>query len=541
MLQRSDGVFVLELNESLSRITMDATDDTGFITEAQFKSALKDFNQKESLETFGLVSGKIYFNNIDKTQWDQPNKGLVINKITGLLVYQSAIEYLANLFIISDFNKISSDSLKSKDNFLGLFNIFNNSLGGNTGTIRNILSLMIKMSQEQLRSQLNDLQAFGRSIYLFEENNKIIVFNNKTIEDIFFERTGLTIEQYLNVGLILFAFAINHPKITITDLDSENQNFKKIVSNELMGKFLTIHSGTINDLQIIDQTQNKNLNPENTKNRFNPLWIKPMVKFDENEYIVPSITAYIQSIFTGLYWWFDELFMNEKLGSNIPKTTFRDKFGKEMFEPYVGKILKDIYGDSAVTPEIMYSKPKKAFTDWVVVDGDDAYLFEVKAYQFSFEALQTGNLDLIVEEITKKLIHSTVKKINKKVLDIEIAPELAFLKGKNIIPVVVTYNIPLIDTSMYKKNIPTIVDEESRKTFEAFQGYFINIGDLEYFGCVSKIANLKDLLKLVQDKDSNFLSEVMKIYKDNKLTNKPISVRKYEEKMEYISKMTKAE
>lgn len=212
-----------------------------------------------------------------------------------------------------------------------------------------------------------------------------------------------------------------------------------------------------------------------------------------------------------------------------------------MFEPYVGKVLKDIYGEDAVKPEINYSKPDKAFTDWVVVDGDDAYLIEVKAYQFPFKTLQTGDLELVAKEITKKLIQDTVTKINKKVLDIETAPELAFLKDKNIIPVVVTYNVPLIDTSMYRKNIPTIVDEKSKKAFEAFQLYFMNINDLEYFGCISGLAKLKDVLKSIQDKDSNFLSEVMKVYKENDLTNKPISERKYEEKMDYIQEMIKPE
>jgi len=164
-------------------------------------------------------------------------------------------------------------------------------------------------------------------------------------------------------------------------------------------------------------------------------------------------------------------------------------------------------------------------------------LIEVKAYQFPFNTLQTGDLILISKEITKKLIQDTVTKINKKILDVQTAPELAFLKDKNIIPVVVTYNVPFIDTNMYRKNIETVVDEESRKSFDAFHGYFINISDLEYFGCVCKSTKLKDLLRTVQEKDSGFLPEVMKIYKENKLTNKPISERKYEEKMGYIQKM----
>ncbi len=538
MLRRPDGAFVLELNERLGAITVNTDNGKNFINEEQFKGALRDFDQKDSLINLGIISGRIYVG-IDHPQWERLGKGLIRHKIIGLFVHQSAIEYIANLFIISDFNKTASDSIKSKDNVLGLFNVYNNSLVIGSIESRSILSIMVAMWQEQFRSQSNDLQAFGRAIYLFEENSDIKIVNEKTLGEIFIEKTGLTIEQYLNVGLILFAFALTHPSITIADLASEAPNFNKVVNNDLMQKYLAIHAGTIDELKALDQAQNKDLNPKNTKNRFNPLWVKPMIKTSGNTYIVPSITTYIQALFTGLYWQFDELFMNEKLGPNIPKTTFRDAFGKQMFEPYVGKVLKDIYGEEAVRPEITYSKPEKAFTDWVVVDGNDAYLVEVKAYQFPFKTLQTGDLELIAKEITKKLIQDTVTKINKKVLDIETAPELAFLKGKNIIPVVVTYNVPLIDTSMYRKNIPTVVDEDSRKAFEAFQGYFMNIADLEYFGCVSGLAKLKDMLKAVQDKDANFLSEVMKMYKENKLTNKPMSERKYEEKMDYIQEMIK--
>ncbi len=536
MIKHSDGSIYLELNSRIGAINLDGTTRT-FISEDDFKNALKGFRLLGALTALGSLSNKIYGGEIPNG-WERLGKGLIRQKETGLLISQSMIEYLENLFIISGSNDFKTLSITEKDNLLGLFNIYQHSLVIGSIQRKNVISIMVSLWQEQLRTQANDLQSIGRTIYMFQKLDREII-KNQTLTKILHDNSGLTIEEYLNAALVLLACALVNPIIIIGDLSSDSINFQKIINNSILERFLILFSATYDEFRSIDSTQNIALAPKDTRNRFNPLWKKPLIKFSESKFLVPSIPTYIQAAFNGLFWWFDDLFMKKQFGHEISKTTFREIFGKEIFEQYVGLILGDIFGDSHLTPEIIYGgKGKKAFTDWVVVDGDDAYLVEVKAYQFPFKTLQTGDLEMVAHEIAKKLTIDTIQKLDNKILDINTSAELNFLKGKNLIPVVITYNVPLIDTNLYRHGMKDILDNKTYKIFSEFNGYFLNIADLESFKLISKATKLKNVLLLARTNNSNFYAEITKILKSGEGPwPQSLPERQYHERMDYITTM----
>ena len=114
MIKNPDGSISLELNSRLASINING--ETGlFISEEDFKNALKGFKLFESLETLGSISNKIYSSEAPRG-WEKAAKGLIRQCETGLFVSQSAIEYLANIFIISGSNDFKAISIKEKDN-----------------------------------------------------------------------------------------------------------------------------------------------------------------------------------------------------------------------------------------------------------------------------------------------------------------------------------------------------------------------------------------------------------------------------------------
>jgi len=122
----------------------------------------------------------------------------------------------------------------------------------------------------------------------------------------------------------------------------------------------------------------------------------------------------------------------------------------QIFEEYVGLILKDAYGENEVRPEIPYKKGK--FIDWYVEKDDKVYLFEVKAKQFSLTILQTGNIELIQKEVKEK-IFKAVKQVYDRISEINSYEELKQFRGKKIIPIIIFLDIPFVSSDGYKKII----------------------------------------------------------------------------------------
>lgn len=539
MFKRPDGVFVSQIDSALLNVIQSKES----INEKDLLNLLKNFNRVESIEVLANISNRIW-NGSMGGDWESLSKGLIFSQKSKTHIYQGLLEYLVNIFILAE-EKSRKQSLAFNDNILGLVHIYANKIESPSFKNKHILYAFLSLYLSQIRLQFFDnTQTMGRYLWFFESNKDKYIFKEKSLKDLFIETTGFDIDEYLNIGLVLFAFVINNPKILIGDLESNVKSFTTIIDIEKLKKFIDVKAASIKELQDIDKDKNANLQASNTKNRFNPLWSKPIIKIEQNELLVPNVSTYIQSVFEGLFWLFEDLFTSgiyKSEGINV----FRQFFGKEVFEPYVESVVIDIFGSKNVTSEIVYknnkTKTERRFVDCIAIDGDDAYLFESKAYQIPLKMSMSGDVESIKEYISKKIIDDGIKKLNEKISDIDCVSELAFIKGKKIIPVIVAYNIPHIDTNMFIDGLKDNASEDRKEAIDKYSGYLLNISDLEVFKKISKHKKLNDVLEanIQPSSNSSFYSEVMKICKEVKNADKTFPDVVFNKKMNYITKMVK--
>lgn len=459
------------------------------------------------------LSVKIFNNGFRETEYRILSRGGV-RHVSGIFVTQFAIEYLVNLFLISGSNDYKRESLKNKDNLFGLFNIYQNSILTHKYDVKEhgATSLIIPIAFQQFRSQLDPKNMFIRQMYLFGYPAQDGGIN---LDDVFFKNVGLTISDYLRLTFIYFALATQQKPHFTRNIRFEGSVtiFKEVLIQEKVDKFLDFLSLSYNDFRILDDKLNQN-SEVGTKSRFNPLWIKPIVKLQDNTYLIPSISAYFTACFDGLFWFFDNYFKeNDEEGL----TKFRKEFGKNNFEKYVGDNLNYIYGNKGVDVGIKYGKGSNSeFFDWIVKKGNKRYLIEAKAYQFSLFTLQTGNLVGVKSEIKK--IVDTIVQMYKRIKDIYSYSELNDFKNTENIPIAIFYKIPFISGPMYNEYIFEEISklEEKYIGIKDFKFHLMSIEELEIFFHASHVVDVEDILvKVKNDHIGNFVSEVGKIVEEN--------------------------
>ena len=233
----------------------------------------------------------------------------------------------------------------------------------------------------------------------------------------------------------------------------------------------------------IDKQLNKNLDPRYTKNRFNPLFIYPIIECDAkhygDRYIVPNLTVFIYCIYAGLYWWFHRYF--EQYGFH---KDFRQYFG-DLYQEYAGLVLKEIFQGREVHGEVAYGNGQR-FLDWWIDLDDKVYLFETKAYQLTLKERQTGMREAALKSVASKIAEA-VAQICRRFKDIEKYDELAIFRNKKLVPFVLLYSIPFPFSPIYRS---WIEDElkiiELRDNLPGLRDFFssvflLNIDELEAY------------------------------------------------------------
>lgn len=521
------GKIVLEIDPRLGNITRPEKELR--VTQAEFFNAIKAYKLKEALEQFALISKKIFDDSYPK-EWYRMGRGGVQHPC-GVFITQFALEYLASAMILSGSNDYQKESIKNNDNLLGIFNIYQNGLIQEVSGQSGITSLLVPMYFQQFISQADHKDTFTRQWYLFCKINARLegkTFGN--LNEIFTKEVGVSILEYTKLCFVIFARLVSSPRFKIGKLTGVDiKGLNDVLSEEKMGIFLNLVSANYYDFRKLDSEINQNLDPKYTKTRFNPLWLKPIVRLGENDFLAPSMTAYMTSTFKGLFWWFDTYFRKQ---SRAKGDDFRSYFGS-LFEEYAGDVIKDIYGEENVSPQISYGTKKASglFFDWIVTTDDKIFLFETKGYQFPLEVLQKGNPENITREVVNKLIYTIVQMYNR-VKNVDTIEELKHLRGRNLIPIAVFYDIPLISTPMYKESILPELEklEETHKGIKNFTYYFLSIEELEDYYYVSDNVDIDVILKEAnKNTQTGFKLELGKVNGGMPPTRKNILDRSFNE------------
>jgi hypothetical protein len=331
------------------------------------------------------------------------------------------------------------------------------------------------------------------------------------LSKIFKEETGLSFEEYFHLTVAIWSSSQKTATFRKDNLISAQiPSIQYVLTDEKVESYLKILSADYNAFRSEDKKLNALLAPEFTKFRLNPLLVYPIIKSDKtvgDPYIIPNTLAFAKKAFGGLYWWFHLYFEKHKQWHD-----FRDYYGK-LFEQYVGQVLKQMYGQANVHPEITYDNKK--FIDWWIERDSKIYLFEAKAYQFALLTKQTGGLELLIKEVKSKIVGAIIQ-VYRRLQEIDKYSQLSYFKGKQLIPIIVFMDIPFSSGSLYKE----IIDEElsfleekepALKGIKNTKIYFLNVEELEFYGgAINKIPIEEVFARYENDMRNGFLSVIAK-------------------------------
>ena len=490
------------------------------VNEEDLRKIIQRYELKSGLIAIGKASAAIFSskkdaNRIGRTAYRDP--------VSGAFVTQFALAYLANILIASRSNDYKyKKQIADKQNLLALCNIYSNGLiaphkerdTGIPPTSDDILTLMVRMHTEQFETQYNPALLISRTIVIFTQViDEIRPTKFDELSVVFERETGLNITEYF--FLVMAVFACVQKKATFRKenlTDAAIPSLKQVLTDKKVSAFINMLSTDYWSFRNLDEKMNANLSPEDTKNRFNPLQVYPIIKTDIERgepYVVPNIMLALKKGFWGLYWWFHLHFESKN-----EHRAFRDYFGP-VFEAYVGRILKGIYGESNVHPEIVY--PGGKFIDWWVKGRFwKTYLFEVKAYQFPLLTKQTGEIELLKKEVKTKVV-GAIRQLYDRISEINQYDELKVFRRRRLVPIIVFLEIPLVSSNLYKDLIEKeldILEREGRRGIKNMKVYLMNIDELEiYQGASKQISIDKVFKKYEKNSAEGFHSIVQKITK----------------------------
>jgi len=496
-----------------------------YVTEEDLKNVLRRYNLRDGLITLGKKSIGI-FNSKDK---NKIGRAVYLDPDTGGYISQFALAYLANILLISGANDYKSKYISQKDNLLTLCNTYSNCLIDPALTSAyklndqdTLLSFMIRIDFEQIEYQFDPLYMMARTLVIF--NELLSVINPERFEplsDIFQRETGLNIYDYLMLCFLIYAGSLNTATFDTNKLtNADIPNLKDLLAEEKIVKFLKILKADYKSFREEDSLANEKLDPLFTKTRFNPLLVYPVIETDVkhygDQYVIPNILAYIKKAYGGLYWWFHRYFEDQGRQQD-----FRNYFGY-VFQEYVGRILKGIYGLENVHGEINYGNGLK-FIDWWIEKDNKIYLFQSKANQFALLSKQTGDKEIIFKNEIKK-ITDAIEQVYKRIQDIPKYVELKIFKDKELLPFIVFLDIPFITDHLFepwiKEGLKEIEQEKGIIGLKDFKIFLMNIEDLEYYDEAANFIGLEEVFRKIKiDIGEDFLSIVAKA-KGGKLRNR---------------------
>lgn len=302
---------------------------------------------------------------------------------------------------------------------------------------KRLLNFMAKKVTYQYNLQKLDLpKALSRTYVLYEyipnryknELEKKHKTNYVNIPEVFYNNYGLTVKEYLIIGFIIFAYN-NHIykkffKINEKLFDEIVEKRKKGLSSNFNTKILIqiindtsstrnslffnpnnlqvkniIDISKINNFLILQARTSKELSELQTKFPFNkgdiayqlsPLQRYPIVKTDDQKYIVPNMRFY-HTFTSNIHFILQDLF---------PENSFNETFGS-VFEFYIKDFLNDRLDNKIIIPETRYLKSKNN------IDGPDVSIIDKKENSIILIEVKSKNLklDSKISPISDELIH----------------------------------------------------------------------------------------------------------------------------------------
>jgi len=375
-----------------------------------------------------------------------------------------------------------------------------------TSKTYNPQEILMSLGYSQYTSQANMLTEFSRSYYVYTELWPTVPQANSI-------NAALEIEKIIGLSYeiaILFTFALMGSRQSYDW--PYNEDTTKYLA-EATG--LSIKHGdsatffkwcSCSFEEIIHSTDPLNI-----------LITKPVIRTDSSPnptqgvvHLLPSSNLLHNKITAGIYFMLSDKFKGE--GRRNP---FREAYGY-VFQEYVGKLIHAYFRKAKVLTEFKYDKNKRDSVDWLILDGKQLILLEVKQSSIFFNAKVHPTKENINQDIRSTVLKAAEQlSVFSKHIRSGVYSELSFLTEVTDIVSLIVVGEPL-----YNENniIKGLVREKLSDTNFSFD--IINISDLEFL--LANQADSESLFSLLfyknlspEHKNMDFNEYLPKMYPDS--------------------------
>ncbi|NQU66384.1 MAG: hypothetical protein HQ510_00440 [Candidatus Marinimicrobia bacterium] len=434
---------------------------------------------------------------------------------------------------------IRSRSLPKLFNYLSEATFFDFPDGDSVDSNLILLTVISKIANAQFPYQRSRISTDMARAYLLydlipkQEENYLknrYKTNYVNIPKVFENQNGITVKDYLIITFVIFAFYmilynkyiklksdfVNSVVAKIQKLEEPNDFIFEILfrlieylvpfrnkfifnsssliladsdvlNEEMINKYLALTSRTPTHLSDL---QNKATYKKGSISlRLCPLERYPILKFENDQYLVPNIRYFDASI---------EKFIHFEMQDLFPSNQFNDTFGG-VFEKYVQFLTSSRLDGFIFIPEISYQKNnvQAGGIDLVIIDeANNAMIgIEVKSKKVSLDTKLSPMSDSLDQDMQR--IYEAFKKLPSKIDDLyaELPEYTKWQKIINKIPRENIYCLVVISGSLFY--LPELINQFRIKD----ESHILN--NYRYKYGIMSIDNYEHLIELVYHKKNN--------------------------------------
>jgi len=269
----------------------------------------------------------------------------------------------------------------------------------------NPLTLVIRLCHQQWPFQEGVYYFIPRHLLLYTFVN----ISSSTIDPktIFVNKTGLTIEEFMILGTLMWAAASQHHTFDRKFLeDTPEKKLQPYVSSDKLTAFLSIAGADFETFRQLCLAEEHEC-PGAGSYQFNPLFDRPAIIRKDSLLCLPVPRLVIHRVTKGLYYDLLEEF------AGMEGNAFAEWFG-HAFEYYGGLLLRDTFGEENVYPEPRYGRSEVRGPDWTVIKDDTALVLEFRSGRFHKKAKTYADFEEIILLLQRNIIH-TLRNLPRKI------------------------------------------------------------------------------------------------------------------------------
>lgn len=452
-----------------------------------FYNEIRRIDTESMLLNIGRLSAQLYISELEKKT----------EVFVGNLIRHEVIAYVSKFSIMksNDFRK--SDNIRKKyPNFLDFYKVLAGRyydltdafMDNDNCSVLDAQRGVLRMTYEQFSHYTILKHEIGRTMLMFNDYLNMNSENGERISQKFKNLTGLSIKDYLVTGFYIFVYSVQSNGI-LPELRQDL--FPSNLTSEKYQNYIRHNSTGYSKFRDKQEEYRKDKNL--SKYEFNLLRRYPFVYTEKNKYLLCPVHPYaLERISYGLVYDLMDAFRDpcEPHGNR-----FNEFVGKDLFEKYVGSLLKESFQNDQIWDEQEYQvsgqKTPIRSSDWILFDKDGGItLIDCKLSDLSIDTRTSDDEQKFRKNLEGHFMRGintcerTFKHIEKGILELGVPLEFSSVNY-----LIVTFFPTFSGNDMYR----TYIQEQNEKQSQNFctnNFHITSIADFELICTYLLKANL---------------------------------------------------